>query len=137
MREEKFATEQINGLCQMHDEVIDKISVQDGALVLDFAELIHPVGAETSCEMIFRGFEDMDADVRALVYDMDTLLNVRGEKLYLREFVDKFVVSGKPIMEIIELYCGNSSVLLRGELKPSRRRVLLQIDAKELVYRWQ
>ena len=95
MREEKFATEQINGLCQMHDEVIDKISVQDGALVLDFAELIHPVGAETSCEMIFRGFEDMDADVRALVYDMD------------------------------------------GELKPSRRRVLLQIDAKELVYRWQ
>lgn len=137
MREEKFALNQGNPLNQMHDEVVSGLSIQDDALILAFAELLRPDEAVTSCEMIFRGFEDMDADVRALVYDMDTLLNVRGEKLYLREFVDKFVVSGKPIMEIIELYCGNSSVLLRGELKPSRRRVLLQIDAKELVYRWQ
>lgn len=30
----------------------------------------------------------------------------------------------------------NGLCQMRGELKPSRRRVLLQIDAKELVYRW-
>ncbi len=137
MREEKFALDKVNQLNQMHDEVMSGLFIEKDALILAFEELLRPGKAVTSCEMIFRGFEDMDADIRALVYDMDTDLNMRGEKLYLREFVDKFVVSSKPIMEIIELYCGSSCVLLRGELKPSRRRVLLQIGAQELVYRWR
>lgn len=137
MREEKFALNQGNPLDQMHDEVLSGLSIQDDTLILAFGELLRPGEAVTSCEMIFRGFEDMDADVRALVYDMDTDLNLSGELIYFNDFLDRFVIKGKPIMEIIELYCGNSSVLLRGELKPSRRRVLLQIDAKELVYRWQ
>lgn len=136
MREEKFALNQGNPLNQMHDEVVSGLSIQDDALILAFAELLRPVEAATSCEMIFRGFEDMEADVRALVYDMDTDLNLSGELIYFNDFLYRFVIKGKPIMEIIEFYCGNSSVLLRGELKPSRRRVLLQIDAKELVYRW-
>lgn len=140
MEREKYELIKAFPINQMHDEIINSILAQDDRLEIDFAELIHPNLAWEKCKMVFYGLDDVDSDFRAFVYDINTDLSLRGELFYFNDFIDKFVIKGRPIMEVIEICCGNNNLIIRGVLlKKSgylRKNIVIQIYAKELIYIW-
>ena len=140
MKEEKYLLDRVNPLYQMHDERISDILVKDDMVIFNFNELIHLEANKKNCKLIFLGFNDIYTDIKVFVFNTDSDLNISGKLFYFDDFINNFIFKGKPIMDVTDIFCGYNTIIIRGILLKksgySQRNISIQIDAKELSYRW-
>ncbi len=125
-------------LDQMHDETIDKISIDDNKLELTFNSLHFLHGKQyKSAKIIFSDFEDVTTDVHIDMFVKEGCNIKSGCFKYINEFIP-YMKNKKIKLEVISILSGYEEIVIKGEFINENgsygEHFLLSISAKKISY---